>query len=351
MSDERLIRLLESSVIREAVREAVALLGARRAESEAQREARKAESAALLEARRAESEALRGELEALRARVAVLEKSAKEFDVLHLRDELGRLDGARTLLLAHLQEHLQNDTPTARDDERRELIDPASLRPTLVSIPAGVGQIGSPPSERGHDEEEEPLGSATIGALWMAKTPVTRAQLNRLMGLSPPASAEAALPATQVTFDKAVAYCNALSRREGLREAYAAPPLMLVLGADGYRLPREEEWEIACRAGDTSTRYGPLRDIAWFCDNAGGQVHPVGELLPNARGLHDMIGNVYEWCWGFLRFTTSPQRALRGGGFQSSPRACRAAHRDWESLSSSRKDVGFRVVRPRWGDR
>ena len=172
-------------------------------------------------------------------------------------------------------------------------------------------------------------------------------------------------PQNGVTWYHAAAYCNWLSRQEGLPECYEPnpdgryaagmkiKPDALRLG--GYRLPTEAEWEYACRAGaGTSRYYGAsvdlLRRYAWY--NATSQDHawPCGSLLPNELGLFDMLGNMYEWCQDvaqiyqpdrnnsiidnmniYLIIDDTNPRILRGGTFSYAPAFVRSAYRSWNA--------------------
>ena len=116
--------------------------------------------------------------------------------------------------------------------------------------------------------------------------------------------------------------------------------------ADGYRLPTEAEWEYACRAGTTGPQYGPLDEIAWYRGNSDERIHDVGGRTPNPWGFHDMLGNVWDWCWDVYDAEVyGSYRVLRGGGWFDEHWSCRASARRRSHPTFQVDDVGFRVAR------
>ena len=113
----------------------------------------------------------------------------------------------------------------------------------------------------------------------------------------------------------------------------------------GYRLPTEAEWQYACTAGTPAYRYGPLDDIAWYASNSSGPVQPVGQSTPNAWGLHDMLGNVWEWCWDLYDPATyGPYRIFRGGGFADPERSLGSTVRRRSHPTLAIEDLGLRLA-------
>ena len=183
-------------------------------------------------------------------------------------------------------------------------------------------------------------------------------------------------PVVEVSWYEAVAFCNAMSRAEDLEPYYQIGPrrgeeqLVEVLEPHqpSYRLPTEAEWEYACRAGsETAWFWGEAWEEAetfgWMAPaRALDPFHPVGRKRPNAWGLHDMHGLVWEWCWDRYRLypswlaqieeTVDPigpmsgsERVYRGGSSSCHPRRCRSAFRMWNNPDRPLSDVGFRVAR------
>jgi formylglycine-generating enzyme required for sulfatase activity len=156
-------------------------------------------------------------------------------------------------------------------------------------------------------------------------------------------------------------YCNWLSRKEGRTPAYRSAGKEKfenyagrefevdkweeVVGATGYRLPRELEWEYACRAG-SETDWSTGSDdslLASYCQMFPSKLaSPSGKKLPNAWGLHDMHGNVWEWCWDMDTF--GPFRVYRGGSWRDGAASCRSSDRDNDTPTRRIVFGGFRLA-------
>ena len=223
----------------------------------------------------------------------------------------------------------------------------------MVAIPGGKFLMGSPEGV-GYDRER-PQHQVTIQPFYMGKYPVTQAQWERVADLpkvkidlrSKPSHFKGAnLPVENVSWHDAQEFCARLSKATGKL----------------YRLPSEAEWEYACR-GNTTTPY-------YFGDtittdlvnhrNKYGQTTEVGKFPPNAFGLYDMHGNVWEWCedgwhenyinapiWpnsSIAWMSNNNNRVLRGGQWYLNPSYCRSASRSYNSGDRRNKDNGFRLV-------
>ena len=228
---------------------------------------------------------------------------------------------------------------------------------TFNNIPAGTFLMGSPETEPGREDDETQHMVTITKSFYMQTTEVTQGQWKALMGTEPWKGEDyvkkgADYPATYVSWDDAVAYCEKLSEKESVT----------------YRLPTEAEWEYACRA-ETKTTWSfgddeaSLGDYAWHDKNAWDigekYAHQVGLKKPNAFGLYDMHGNVYEWCHDYYEadyYKQSPEkdptgptsgssRVLRGGSWFDLSRLSRSAYRNGYDAGYRVNYIGFRLVR------
>jgi formylglycine-generating enzyme required for sulfatase activity len=238
---------------------------------------------------------------------------------------------------------------------------------TMVKIPAGSFLMGSPEDEPERADAEGPQHEVTLGSFLMAQTPITQAQWRAVAGwqkvgrdLKPDPSKfkGANRPVEQVSWFDALEFCRRLSKRTGQR----------------YGLPSEAQWEYACRAGSTTPFHCGATltpelanyDCTYVYGNGPKgsyrkQTIDVASFPANAWGLHDMHGNVLEWCedhwhesynfapgddqpWLIPAAAADEPRLLRGGSWSFLPGYCRSAYRDLVRPDDAYGLVGFRVV-------
>ncbi len=235
----------------------------------------------------------------------------------------------------------------------------------MVRIPAGWFEMGS----RNGQPDESPVHEVYVDAFWMDRTEITQSQYAKFVLGNPSHFKGPERPMEMVSWADAALFCNKRSAAEGLEPCYDEETAACNFEASGYRLPTEAEWEYACRAGNKGDyHFGSdpqrLSDCAWFADNAGKTTQSVRLKKPNAWGLHDMHGNVAEWCndvYDKGYYTKSPKRnprgpaegdkyVLRGGAWNSSAKACRSAYRvgedpGFQDACFARDAIGFRCVR------
>lgn len=239
-----------------------------------------------------------------------------------------------------------------------DAIDCGGVQLELIKIKAGTFLMGSPADERGRSGANEAQHQVTLTQdYWLGKFAVTQAQYEALMGKNPSCFKGSTRPVEQVSWDDAKAFCNKLNQRY-----FSQLPA-------GYKfdLPTEAQWEYACRAGTTTAvnngtdltaehNCDNLAETAWYnYRQKESQTHPSGQKRPNAWGLFDMHGNVWEWCRDWFDSCcddpvdpTGPAaglgRVYRGGSWNSSAAHCRSASRDGFSQRLRDNTIGFRLA-------
>lgn len=218
----------------------------------------------------------------------------------------------------------------------------ASVRTQLVEIPGGIVEL--------RDDRIKHAWSVAVKPFLIAKYPVTQELYFEIIQQNPSSFTGDNNPVETVSWKDAAHFCNVLSLKEGLTPCYLLEEQENMLfdeKANGYRLPTDAEWQYACKAGTAEIRYGDINTIAWYKDNSGGSTHPVGTKEPNAWGLYDMLGNVWEWCSDIYDETVyGSYRIFRGGGWYDEARSCMATNRRRSHPTSFKiDDLGFRLAK------
>ncbi len=226
----------------------------------------------------------------------------------------------------------------------------------MVAIPEGKFQMGTPDSEPNRQSNESPQHQVTVPSFYLAKYPITQAQYKAIMAQNPSHFQGSDLPVEMVSWNNAVEFCQKLAQNT----------------KQAYRLPSEAEWEYACRAGTTTPfHFGDTitTDLAnyngdyTYGNGPKGEFRqkttPVGSFPPNAWGLYDMHGNVWEWCQDVWHgnYDNAPTdgtawetggnpniRVLRGGSWGNFPRNCRSGQRRGNDWGDRYYNYGFRVA-------
>lgn len=272
---------------------------------------------------------------------------------------------------------------------------------SFLWVPAGTATLGSPDDEPGRisSAREAQVDVTFTRDFLVQRTEVTQTQWVAMYSRNPSTRGIACgdCPVDTVTWWSAMDFANRLSQREGLSPCYTLPatctgnaadgtfdcppgnvlPTLTsgtLMACDGYRLPTESEWEYAARAGtrgptwrgvvagalDACERSAPAMDeMAWWCNNANDQTQPAGDREANPWGLHDMLGNVWEWTLDAeledasgaaggsdpAPVGTGVRRVIRGGAYTSFLSGLRVAIRAYQPPSSASRNRGFRLVR------
>jgi formylglycine-generating enzyme required for sulfatase activity len=212
-------------------------------------------------------------------------------------------------------------------------------------IPAGTFLVGSPDEEEGRYSDEGPQHDVTLSnGYWIFDTPCTQALWEAVTGENPSKFKGPARPVEQVSWQDCKQFLKQLNQH--------LPGLEL-------RLPTEAEWEYACRAGSDTAQYGELDSIAWYAKNSDSESHDVASKQPNAWGVYDMLGNVWEWCEDhsyrpyvsesvvdprFSKEDSGADRVIRGGCWGIGAQVVRAAYRFGYLPGARWNDLGFRCL-------
>ncbi len=273
-----------------------------------------------------------------------------------VRRRLARWAAAILVALAVASGRAESAPASATPASRRAFIDVGRARLALVEIPPGTFRMGTDevihaddgwkicPTCPSRNDVERPAHQVTISReFWMGRFPVTQGQWQEVMGNNPAHNRSAGpdAPVEQVGWNDVQAF---LARLNAAQNRWTA------------RLPTEAEWEYAARAGSNEDAYGPLDSIAWYGGNTTGSTHPVGQKRPNAFGLYDMLGNVWQWCQDWFGpypdsasvdpqgAPTGDRRVTRGGCFYCAAVHERAARRNRDLVDHASATIGFRIV-------
>ena len=214
----------------------------------------------------------------------------------------------------------------------------------MVWCPPGAFVMGSPAVEEGRLDNETRHRVTLTKGFWMAKTETTQGQWESVMGDNPSQFKGMDLPVETVNWDDVQGWLGKMNERHPLPAGWK------------WELPTEAQWEYACRAGTETAFAGDLDEMAWYDSNIGSKTNPVGTKQANDWGLHDMHGNVFEWCRDWYGdypsgVASDPKgsamgsnRVTRGGGWSGNAAYCRSAKRNWSAPDGRSNNLGFRVA-------
>jgi len=252
--------------------------------------------------------------------------------------------------LVHIQTCKALAVTERRPGEEWEIDVSPGVKMVMCWIPPGEFLMGSPEDEEGRSDSETQHRVKITQGFWLAKTPTTQAQWQAVMGNNPSHFKGEDLPVEMVSW-------NDICGNESGTGGFLGELNKRLPSGGRFHLPTEAQWEYACRAGTTGPYAEDLREMGWYSDNSDDKSHQVGQKKPNTWGLHDMLGNVREWCsdrfWGYdLSTVTDPTgppsgslRVHRGGDWDGLARRCRVAYRYIGYPGFSLSYIGFRIAR------
>ncbi len=253
--------------------------------------------------------------------------------------------------------------------------------PEMIPVKGGTYTIGCTSEQRDCDSDESPAVEVTVKDFEIGKYEVTQALWEQVMGNNPSKFQGANHPVESISWYDAIEFCNKLSELSGLEPAYKIDKSVVDPNnhnsddklkwtvefnkdANGYRLPLESEWEFAARGGSKAKKSQSLYsgsddigEVAWYYENSDKKSHEVGSKSPNALGIYDLSGNVWEWCWswkenyntGSISDPNGPKsgkyRVYRGGGWFSESKYSRVSARSAEFPQYKDNSLGLRLFR------
>ena len=229
-------------------------------------------------------------------------------------------------------------------------------------VPAGQFVMGALKRDSLARDTEKPAHNVDIThVLLVMKYPVTQELYTQLIGQNPSQFKDPNAPVECISWYDAIAFANALSQANGLQPAYAINGTEVDWNAeaDGWRLPTEAEWEYCARGGAYHLYAGSdtISSVAWYTENSNS-TSPVGQKQANGFGIHDMSGNVLEWCWDrwkreYRKYAAfdpvgpdrGSTRIVRGGGWNNSASLMRLSARNSLKPGIRFNGLGCRLVR------
>jgi formylglycine-generating enzyme required for sulfatase activity len=231
--------------------------------------------------------------------------------------------------------------------QRSEIFSIKGVLFEMVFVEGGVFMMGCDTISDNCPEDELPHHAVTLPDFYIGKTEVTQLLWRTVMGTNPSSLVGDHLPVESVNWNDCQAFIKALNRLTGRK----------------FSLPTEAQWEYASRGGNKSRGYrysgsDNLDDVAWYKGNSGMRARKVADKAPNELGIHDMTGNVFEWCNDWYNsdyYSLSPEesprgfargtyRVFRGGSFRNDPQFLRVTHRNYNDPNRRWADLGLRLA-------
>ena len=252
---------------------------------------------------------------------------------------------------------------------------PIPLSPKMLELQGQLFKMGrfSYDKKSQRDEKEHTVDFSGVSFM-ISTTEVTQELYEAVTGVNPSKKKSPQNPVERVSWLEAIEFCNLLSQKEDLQPVYRIESSTVYWDGDanGYRLPTEAEWEYAAKSNQMTLYSGSVKsqEVAWTKEVAKRKHHPVGQKKPNAFGLYDMSGNVYEWVWDWHQCTTlafdgsrlcdgdfpqeeglptgwkeGVEKVFRGGSFKEKKTSSRVSNRGFYLQTSKLSNVGFRLAR------